>query len=72
MTASSDEDEHDNLSLYRAKRTADSTTEPMGTVSSVPGRNYPLKIAILEGMVLDHDGEALVVCIVGRAFWHGP
>ena len=40
MTASSDEHEHDNLSLYRAKRTADSTTEPMGTVSSVPGRLF--------------------------------
>lgn len=40
MTASSDEDEHDNLRLYRAKRTADSTTEPMGTASSVPGRLF--------------------------------
>jgi bifunctional non-homologous end joining protein LigD len=40
MTASSDEDKRDNLSLYRAKRTADSTTEPMGTVSAVPGRLF--------------------------------
>ncbi|MDQ3699250.1 MAG: DNA ligase, partial [Gemmatimonadota bacterium] len=40
MTASSDQGPPDNLSLYRAKRSPDTTTEPMGTVSSVPGRLF--------------------------------
>jgi bifunctional non-homologous end joining protein LigD len=40
MTPSGDEDRTDNLSLYRAKRSADSTPEPMGTVSTTPGRLF--------------------------------
>ena len=42
MTASGDEDppSTDDLSLYRAKRSADATPEPMGTVSSEPGRLF--------------------------------
>ena len=42
MTASSDQDpsQTDDLSLYRAKRSADATPEPMGTVSSSPGRLF--------------------------------
>ena len=42
MTASSDQDPPptDDLSLYRAKRSADATPEPMGTVSSSAGRLF--------------------------------
>ena len=41
MTASSDDaPPQDNLSQYRAKRSPDSTPEPMGSVSAVPGRLF--------------------------------
>ena len=41
MTASSDDPpQQDNLSQYRAKRSPDTTTEPMGSVSAVPGRLF--------------------------------
>ena len=41
MTASSDDaSAGDSLSTYRAKRSVDTTTEPMGTVSAVPGRLF--------------------------------
>ena len=41
MTPSSDDEPQvDNLSAYRAKRSPDTTPEPMGTVSTVPGRLF--------------------------------
>jgi bifunctional non-homologous end joining protein LigD len=41
VTASSDDERQvDNLSAYRAKRSPDTTPEPMGTVSAVPGRLF--------------------------------
>ena len=41
MTESSDDNRQvDNLSAYRAKRSPDTTPEPMGTVSAVPGRLF--------------------------------
>lgn len=41
MTASHDDDEiFDKLSTYRAKRSADSSPEPVGTVSSTAGRLF--------------------------------
>jgi len=41
VTASSDENRQvDNLSAYRAKRSPDTTPEPMGTVSGIPGRLF--------------------------------
>ena len=41
MTADADEAKPpDSLATYRAKRSPDSTTEPMGTVSTVPGRLF--------------------------------
>ena len=41
MTASADDAQPpDSLSTYRAKRSPDATTEPMGTVSNVPGRLF--------------------------------
>src|SRR6476620_9169402 len=41
MTASRDDDEvSDKLSTYRAKRSADSSPEPVGTVSSTSGRLF--------------------------------
>jgi bifunctional non-homologous end joining protein LigD len=40
MVSSSDRDPSDSLSLYRAKRSPDTTTEPMGSVSTAPGRLF--------------------------------
>ncbi|MEP7000123.1 MAG: non-homologous end-joining DNA ligase, partial [bacterium] len=40
MTASSDGPESDNLSRYRAKRSADATPEPMGSVSGASGHLF--------------------------------
>src|SRR5437868_5687565 len=40
MTPSGDEQTPDHLSQYRAKRSADSTPEPMGSVSPVLGRLF--------------------------------
>src|SRR6185437_3166703 len=36
------------------------------------GRNHALELAVLDGMVLDMDGEALGVGIEARAFRHRP
>src|SRR5471030_2874574 len=40
MTANDEPPPHDNLSLYRAKRSQDATTEPMGSISTTPGRLF--------------------------------
>jgi bifunctional non-homologous end joining protein LigD len=40
MVSSSDGTPPDNLSRYRAKRSPDTTSEPFGTVSPVPGRLF--------------------------------
>ena len=41
MTSSPDEAQRpDHLSTYRAKRSADTSPEPVGTVSNVPGRLF--------------------------------
>src|SRR5437868_15093588 len=40
MTPSGDEQTPDHLSQYRAKRSADSTPEPFGSVSGVIGRLF--------------------------------
>ena len=40
MVSSSDAGSSDSLSRYRAKRSPDTTTEPFGSISSVPGRLF--------------------------------
>ena len=34
--------------------------------------NQTLEVRVLDGMVLDHDGQALVAGIVGGSLGHGP
>ena len=38
----------------------------------VPGRDDPLEVAVLERMILDFDGEALVGLVVRRPLRHRP